>query len=180
MFCPQCSQHQISEEMRFCSRCGFPLEVVSQLVANDGVLIGTSKGDKSELSPRQRGIRKAALFLILSAVLTPIVGSMTALDDDFVALFIPVFLVFVYGLARLLYALLLESTRPKTGNLLTAAAAKAQQLNAAARARLSAGESVPISNAANWRQPLNTSEMAQPHSVTDNTTRLLKDEAPEK
>lgn len=34
MYCPQCSQQQATGEMRFCSRCGFPLKIVSQLVAN--------------------------------------------------------------------------------------------------------------------------------------------------
>ncbi len=31
MFCPQCSQEQISEDTRFCSRCGFLMTGVSQL-----------------------------------------------------------------------------------------------------------------------------------------------------
>jgi uncharacterized membrane protein YvbJ len=36
MYCPKCSQQQISDEMRFCSRCGFPLGAVKELIANDG------------------------------------------------------------------------------------------------------------------------------------------------
>jgi predicted amidophosphoribosyltransferase len=43
MYCPQCSQEQIAEEMRFCSRCGLPLEIVSQLVRNGGALAGLSR-----------------------------------------------------------------------------------------------------------------------------------------
>jgi len=38
MFCPKCSQSQASEDMRYCSRCGFPLCGVAELVANDGTL----------------------------------------------------------------------------------------------------------------------------------------------
>jgi len=179
MFCPQCSQRQISDEMRFCSGCGFPLEGVSQLIANNGVPIPTVNADPNELSKRQRGIRKGALFLILSAVLTPIVGMMTAMEDDFFVLFVPVIVVFIFGLARLLYALLLEQSTPKTDMTITVAA-RAKQLNAAGRAALPAAQSMPMTNAANWRQPANTSEMTQPPTVTDNTTRLLEDEASER
>lgn len=38
MFCPQCCQKQISEDIKFCSRCGFELELVSNLIAHDGEL----------------------------------------------------------------------------------------------------------------------------------------------
>ena len=36
MFCPKCSQQQASKELRFCSRCGFPLAGVTLLLENDG------------------------------------------------------------------------------------------------------------------------------------------------
>ena len=38
MSCPQYNQHEISNEMRFCSRCGFPLGGAAKLVAAGGVL----------------------------------------------------------------------------------------------------------------------------------------------
>jgi ribosomal protein L37E len=33
MYCPKCSQQQVSEEVRFCSRCGFSLSAVRELIA---------------------------------------------------------------------------------------------------------------------------------------------------
>ena len=33
MYCPRCSQQQVSEETKFCSRCGLPLGLVSELLA---------------------------------------------------------------------------------------------------------------------------------------------------
>jgi hypothetical protein len=36
MFCPRCSQEQVSSEQRFCSRCGFPLADVSEALSNEG------------------------------------------------------------------------------------------------------------------------------------------------
>jgi hypothetical protein len=170
MYCPQCSQEQLVEEMRFCSRCGFPLTIVSKLVSSGGVLAGFDPEGKPQLSPRQRGVRKGILMMIISAVLVPIVTLMTETKGDFFVLFLPVVMVFVYGLARLLYAYLLEQgTQPRNESSLAAKT----RLPAAHASALTNGQSIPITN---WRQPVNTSEMAQPPSVTDNTTKLLGDE----
>lgn len=34
MFCPQCSHQQAFNETRFCSRCGLPLGIVTDLLGN--------------------------------------------------------------------------------------------------------------------------------------------------
>ena len=171
MYCPQCSQEQVSEEMRFCSRCGFPLAVVSQLVAGGGALAGFDAEGKRQLSPRQKGVRWGALLMIISGVLIPIVALMTAMKSDFFVLFLPVLLVFLIGLARLLHAYLLAAKTPN--EIESSSTAGTKQLAAARTSALPAGQSIP---ATNWRQPVNTSEMAQPLSVTENTTKLLTDE----
>lgn len=158
--------------MRFCSRCGFSLAIVSQLVRSGGVLAGFEPEAKGQLSPRQKGVRWGAILMIISAVLVPLAALMTAMKGDFFLLFIPLFLTFVFGLARLLHAFFLAQNTP-TENA-NPSAAKTRSLTDAHQTALPAGQSVPV---ANWRQPVNTSEMAQPVSVTDNTTRLLNDES---
>ena len=174
MYCPQCSQEQTAGEMRFCSRCGFPLTIVSQLVANGGALAGFDTEGKRQLSPREKGARWGALLMIISGVLFPIVMLLTAMKHDAAVLFFPVLLIFFVGLARLLYAKLLQPNTPMQKEIPAASGRRiAQQLNSAPRSGLPANESVHVSN---WRQPIDTSEMAQPPSVTDNTTKLLSDE----
>ena len=37
MFCPRCSHQQTSETARFCTKCGFQISAVKELIANDGV-----------------------------------------------------------------------------------------------------------------------------------------------
>ena len=175
MYCPQCSQEQASEEMRFCSRCGLPLVIVSQLVANGGALVGFDAEGKRQLSPRQRGIRWGALLMIISGVLVPIVALLTAMKSDLAVLFFPVILILIVGLARLLHAYLLQPKTP-TPNKFTAATGISEQLNAGHRSALPPRQSIPITN---WRQPMDTSDMAQPASVTDNTTKLLNEEVDE-
>jgi hypothetical protein len=173
MYCPQCSQEQASEEMRFCSRCGFPLAVVSQLVANGGALAGFDSEGKRQLSPRQRGIRWGGLLMIISGVLVPIVALLTAMKSDLVVLFLPVILILIVGLARLLHAYLLQ---PGTSAPNRFTAGMSGQLNTGHRSALPPGQSIPITN---WGQPIDTSDMAQPASVTDNTTKLLNEEVDE-
>lgn len=156
--------------MRFCSRCGFPLAIVSQLVRNGGALEGFDHDTKGQLSPRQKGIRWGVLLLIITAVLIPIVALMTAMKNDFGVLFVPVLAVFLIGVARLLHAYLLAQTNP---NQVESSSTVRTKGLAAAHTSALPGQSIPAST---WKQPVNTSEMAPPHSVTENTTQLLTDE----
>lgn len=158
--------------MRFCSRCGFPLAIVSELVRNGGALAGFDPKPKGQLSSRQKGVRWGLILMIISVVISPLTALMTAMKNDFFVLFIPLFLIFVVGLTRLLHAYLLAQDTP-TENA-SSSAAKTQSLTGAHKRALPADQTIPVTN---WRQPVNTSEMAQPLSVTDNTTRLLNDES---
>jgi hypothetical protein len=47
MFCPQCGHRQASNEIRFCSSCGLPLGLVTDLVGNSGDQL---KREKRELT----------------------------------------------------------------------------------------------------------------------------------
>jgi hypothetical protein len=171
MYCPQCSQEQLTEQMRFCSGCGFPLVIVSKLITNGGALPGFDTEGKRQLSPRERGVRGGSLLMIASAVLYPIVALLTAMKHDLAVLFLPVFLLFLGGLARLLYAVLRQSTVQPTISP-DVATSWFHQSNATHRPHLPPHQNAPMPT---WRPAINTSEMAQPPSVTDNTTKLLND-----
>ena len=113
--------------------------------------------------------------MIISAVLFPIVLLFAAMKHDAIVMLVPVFLIFLVGMARLLYAKLLQPNTPVQKEIPSAAGQRmAQELNSGHRLGSSANQSVPVGA---WRQPIDTSEMAQPPSVTDNTTKLLGDEA---
>jgi hypothetical protein len=77
----------------------------------------------------------------------------------------------VIGLARMLHAYLLAPNVPK--EIQGSTAARTNGLAAAQTSALPAGNSIPVTA---WRQPVNTSEIFQPSSVTDHTTKLLTDE----
>src|SRR5215210_6531981 len=83
MYCPQCGQQQVTSEMRFCSRCGFPLGGVSELLASGGVLRSTGGAELREeaRSPRRRGVRQGALMMLVGAVVVPVLGIINSYQD---------------------------------------------------------------------------------------------------
>ena len=88
MFCPRCSQEQASEEIRFCSRCGLPLGLVSEVVSRGGFLppglvaaaAAAFDRKKKKFLTRRMGMKiGVAWFLVLTFVFTPLFG---VLDED--------------------------------------------------------------------------------------------------
>ena len=66
MYCPQCSHEQGLEEMRFCSRCGFPLAGVAMLLENSGI-IPQLASDSAQPPKHRIRIIKESLYLTLLA-----------------------------------------------------------------------------------------------------------------
>lgn len=165
MFCPKCNQQQASDEMRFCSRCGFPLSVVSDLLAHNGVLTKISEEDR--LSPRQIGVRKGVSLMFASLV----IGFVMALLSVFVIgrpeLFIPMTagVFFLSGILRTVYAYMFEPDAR-----LEEQSSRQVQVRAA-----ESGYALPPAQniSALGTRVVNTAEMLNPPSVTEHTTKLL-------
>ena len=167
MHCPQCGLQQASGEVKYCSRCGFYLGVVSDLLNGSGVL-GGRPGAATPPGPslRKKRIRRGAKIMFLSVVLLPITIGLSIMADGGEPLLIP-FTIFLAGLFYLLYHLIFtdesESAEPYRGPLQAPPP----------RAMLRAEEnrvSIPDPRRGN------TSDMANPPSVTDHTTRLFDNE----
>ena len=83
MFCPQCGQQQVTGVIRFCSRCGFPLDGVIQLLNNGGNLpMYRSPDEPVPVSPRKKGVKQGGLLLLSGAVLVPILGIFSSYSDS--------------------------------------------------------------------------------------------------
>lgn len=76
MHCPRCGQPQVSETVKFCSRCGFLLELVTEILANGGVLPQLADLNKNEKwLTRKNGIKLAVLWtVVMWFVLVPLFG----------------------------------------------------------------------------------------------------------
>lgn len=178
MYCPNCSQQQLSEELRFCPRCGFPLSAVRELIATGGVP-AEREPEGGRLSPAFRGVRKGVWVILAGVLMTLIVGLMAAADDDFAVLLLLPALCFVVGFVRVLYGVFLENRAPrgkKDGEQPQVPSARPPQPISAARNLELPPVQVPPTTAFTERR-VKTAEIVQPPSVTENTTRLLDEEA---
>lgn len=178
MFCPKCGQQQSSDSVRFCSRCGFQLEVVKELLATDGVIAWPEAETYSDQrSARNRGIRQGVMLMLLTALVVPVsalLSRLGILPREFVAL--AAIICSIGGFMRLVYALMFEEGARNKKRTAPAArvVAPPQQAAAGTAARsLPPQQSRPASDFYNGRRT-ETAEIAQPPpSVTENTTRLL-------
>ena len=171
MYCPNCGQQQISEEMRFCSRCGLALSGLAEWLASGR--LPTKRVDEGQVaapSPRRKGIRRAAKIMFFSAVLFPIFLAISIGIGEGGPMAIPFFVFFV-GLVLMLYARLFSNkTAPVTNHI-----AQTSVLDpSTARGSLPPAANIPMPDFG--RQQVRTNELAQPPSVTENTTRLLDSE----
>jgi hypothetical protein len=72
MFCPNCSQEQISDDIKFCKSCGFPLADVSEALKNNGYVernvVQSAKELKKDVTKGVVVITLSSLFFILSLI----------------------------------------------------------------------------------------------------------------
>jgi hypothetical protein len=179
MYCPKCGQSQVSAEVRFCSRCGFPLVVVGDLLATGGVLPahmpGHEVGGARPISPRRRGVKKGLGLLLISILLIPFFAIMheaISLPQEFMVLgAIGAMAAFI----RIIYAAFFEEAAPRAPRFAEPPQLYtppiASRLHVAAQESLPQPQGVPVND---YRQPqVHTAEIRHPPSVTDHTTRLL-------
>ena len=174
MYCPRCSQQQISDEMKFCSRCGLPISGLAEWVAGVGVPATSAAAKKvSARSSRRKGIRLGAKVMFLSGVLLPPFLAISLAVDEGGPMILPAIIFFV-GLTIMLYSRLFREDIPSFESDL----AQTSRLAAASEASaLPPASSIPIHNAGDFARPrVSTNELAQRPSVTEHTTKLLDQE----
>ena len=143
MHCPKCGQQQASQDERFCSRSGFRLAFVSELLVNDGIPAKTgSTEEPGTLTERRRRYRVGGKILFLGLAVIPIAIVLSVIFDSPVPLLIFTCPLLIGILIMLYSRLFIEKSMP-----------------------------APISEQDS--RTMNTAELRQPPSVTENTTRLL-------
>ena len=164
--------------MRFCSRCGFPMEGAMHLLANGGLIPQyTSSVEQKGPSPRRRGVKQGALLMLIGAIVVPIFGVMSGFApgrlENVFAFFaaLSAIICFLGGPLRMLFAGIFEEGAPPKSQFMMSNP-YAPPVIAAPQARVSLPPAA-ANTAASWRQRPHTAEILQPPSVTDNTTRLL-------
>src|SRR5712671_5331888 len=177
MYCPQCGQQQATDSMRFCARCGFPLEGAMVLLAHRGMLPRyEAAAGETKISARRRGVKQGALLMLIGAVLVPLLGVFSSYAPSAIGRAFEFFaaaaaiLCFVGGPLRMLFAALFEEGAPPRQYPMPSTFA--QPAIAPPPVRPATLPPASPTQTAAWRRP-QTAEILQPPSVvTDHTTRL--------
>jgi hypothetical protein len=187
MYCPNCSQPQVSDEVQFCSRCGLPLNGMKETIPADGqAKVSQSKTSKDKLSPRQKGVRQGVVLMMLSLIFIPAYILLAALfpaNDHLVESSVSdtpfekisqavLFTIFMLGLARVLYARLFQPGADLSES--DGENGVAELKGSASNYALPPAQNIPGSGFGSWRT--NTGEVAQPRNVTERTTKSLEQE----
>jgi hypothetical protein len=176
MFCPTCGQEQVTEDTRFCSRCGLLLTGVTQLIYNGGVLPAERAKKKFF---QKKGFKQGLFIFLLAFLVVPIIAILTIaanVTEPF-AVVIAWILLWGVGFLRMAYSLLFETDEANQAVLEQGnAGASRNYLGRKKSANaLPPQQSIPASgyippNQGNWRD---TNDLGQP-SVIENTTKLLE------
>lgn len=178
MYCPNCGQQQLSNEMRFCSRCGLALHGLAEWLAGGRVVAAPTQAvsdpaQPAALSPRRKNMRRAAKMMFFSGAIFPIFLMIAIAEEEGAALILPFFLFFI-ALAWMLYARLFSDPNPKVSKHTQTTTQTSYVPPAPLRNPLPPASTIPISDMRGSQ--VRTNELAQPPSVTENTTRFLDNE----
>jgi endogenous inhibitor of DNA gyrase (YacG/DUF329 family) len=155
MYCPRCGQQQISDEMKFCSRCGLPMSGLGEWLAERGTpALREQDTQVATVSPRKIGIRRGAKVMFASGVLFPVFLVLSLIIDEGAPMIVPI-VVFFVSLVMMLYARLF-------GEVTSPVRSQSQTTTLLSGASQNPGH-----------QQVRTNELLQPPSVTDHTTKLL-------
>ena len=170
MFCPKCSQSQISDEMRFCSRCGFPLTTVALLLDNNGAVPSSAT-----IAPQTCSRSRMATESFVLTIFSWAAGLLATLWFDHGGPFellakiaaIVFFAVGLIGLLRFLYAFMFV----KSSRVESIPASRTNSFSGDnAQGSLPPRQPNPINDLSR----INTREIIAQPSITEHTTRLLE------
>ena len=180
MYCPQCGQQQTSDQVRFCSRCGFLLEAVAAVLAAGGMAPRYIQPGAQPMSPRSKGVRHGAMMMLSTFLVVPVMAIIIVgiLNGPGEIVGLAAVTCFVGGLLRMLYALLMESSYPATESHQMGAYLPPSTPPFDQSARNLGLPPASVNATSSWRPRPNTSELVRPPSVTENTTRLLDKDDP--
>ena len=183
MYCPRCGEQQVSGNLRFCSKCGLPLTVVSEVLSNDGTLpqLAELNKKKSRFFTRKNGIFFSIIWFILFVPFGAAFWGI--LDVEELAGLSAVFGVFS-SLVLLLFSLFfLGSGAEKSLDSIAIANHESVPLNLSGNQpaqgalppqQTQSAQEYVTPAAGSWKAP-DTGELVPP-SVTEGTTKLLKKE----
>ena len=175
MHCPGCGQQQVSNETKFCSRCGLPLGIVSDVLAHGGYLPQLAQlNEKRTIFTRRNGVAFSILWcLFFLLIMAPLWGIVDIDELAGASAIIGIFGGLIMMISSLIFLKkpYVSYGHPPYHQPPAALYGQPQQ------PALPPQQSIPVSqygmpSTGRWRD---TNDL-EPTSVTESTTRLLNDE----
>ena len=175
MHCPSCGQQQVSNETKFCSRCGMPLVLVSELLVHGGFLpqLAALDNKKKSIFTKKNGVVFGIFWFIFFTMFgTAFFGILNA-PEELVGILA---ITGVFGSMMIILASLIFFRSSKVPMLYPQQfQAPSPGLYGVNQTALPPQQSIPASayttpRAGTWRD---TNDL-EPTSVTENTTKLLE------
>lgn len=180
MHCPRCGQQQVSEEIKFCSRCGFQLGLVAELLANGGTLpqLAAIQYKKNFFNKKNGVVFSAVWFIFFTMFMTSVWGILNVDELAGLCAVTGVFGALVILIASLVF---LPSSKMKVNLPMTDIAPP--QTQPAGLYGVPSAQALPPQQQqpasvyqtpqGSWRAP-DTGDLIERGSVIENTTKLLK------
>jgi uncharacterized membrane protein YfcA len=178
MHCPSCGQQQVTNDTKFCSRCGMPLAIVSQVLMYGGNLPQLAELERTShtIYTRKNGVVFSLFwFIFFVPLLTSVFGGVFGIEilGELLAL-IGVFGALMIFIFSLVYLKKTPKGFPQPAY--TPTGTVPAQLYPPPNHALPPQQSVPASfyaapQTGSWRD---TKDL-EPASVTESTTRLLSE-----
>ncbi|HEY2865686.1 MAG TPA: hypothetical protein VGJ02_01225 [Pyrinomonadaceae bacterium] len=181
MHCPSCGQQQASNEIKFCSRCGFPLGLITEILGHGGFLPQLAELHKKKtIFNKKNGVIFGVMwFIAFTMLFTSILGIINAPD----AIIGTSAVIGVFGAMMMIIGSVTLLPSSKQYPLITAqqmlppSLPNAHGLHGAHQQALPGQQSIPATayappRAGSWRD---TNDL-EPSSVTESTTKLLEKE----
>ena len=181
MHCPSCGQQQVSNETKFCSRCGLPLGLVSEVLSHGGFLpqLAELNNRKRSIYTRRNGLAFSLIwFLFFLLIMAPLWGILNVDKLAGASAVIGIFGGLIWLVSSLMF---LKKERPVVFHNQQAYPPMPNQYDLQGQPvypALQPQQSVPASvytapAAGRWRD---TNDLERAGSVTEGTTRLLHEE----
>jgi hypothetical protein len=175
MYCPKCSQQQVSDDTSFCSRCGFQLNAVkSLLTGNETSLTQNAAAGALGSSLRKKDMIIGALLMFLMAVRVAWVTEDLSLEGKITGLIINCIillaLIYITPIIRDFFRRRATQDSPSSPEIPAGFFSKFKKKDQTAA--LPPAYSIPANDYVTGR--IKTAEPVSPPSVTEKTTNLLR------
>lgn len=181
MHCPRCGQQQVSEEIKFCSRCGFPLGLVSEVLAHGGFLpqLADLHKTKSIWTKKNGVIFSLFWFMFFLFIMTPFWAIVNVDELAAISAVVGIFGGIMWLIGSLVFLKSSKQPQPFQQNPSPNSFQTNPQIQGVGQYQaLPPQQSMPAANfvppkAGSWRETNDLVE--QQNSITDETTKMFKD-----